>query len=885
MVFALVAFVAAVAWLQQASELPSHRALAAMLAAALALAAGAWAARRSCVPAAQIAACAAAALLGYCYAALIAQQRLGDELSFADEGRDIPMVGVIAGLPSRIERGVRFVFEVEQIELRGVHVPRLINLSWYEPASSTKAPSFAKAPSFDKAPSFAKATEGETEGETEGKPDGVRPAQRWRLTARLRRPQGTFNPAGFDGELWMLEQGVRATGTVRDGAAQAPPSCLQDAVWRFNPMIDRARAALRDRLQQLLQDRRYGPVIIALVMGDQGLIAQSDWTLFNRTGISHLVSISGLHITMIAGLVAVAAGALWRRSGRLLALAPVQTVRAFAGVCGGLGYCLLAGWGVPAQRTFVMLATVAGALLLRMRLSAAAILSSAAAVVCLWDPWAVTATGFWLSFGAVASIFLVCNGRLMQPADMAPQTAKPLPGRWRHRLAAWRASLGRLLREAARVQAAVTIGLVPLTLALFQQVSLISPVANAVAIPLVSYLVTPLALLGALACCLGQPLLPAAQWMLHVSDALFALLAAMLNWLVQLPYAWDAFPAPPAWAVAVACVGIGWLLAPAGWPVRWAGAAWLVPAFVMPPERPGPDALWLTALDVGQGMALVLETAGSTLVFDTGPKVSEDADAGARVIAPYLRARGIGRIDLLVVSHLDSDHAGGAKSLIDAIRVERVLTSIDVDQPMLQMARQVQRCEAGQHATIGRLRVSVWNPPAALYDRPRATTNSKSCVILVQQGATRILLTGDVPAREEAGIVAAFGPALPAQLMVAPHHGSKTSSSQAFIDAVRPRWVSIQAGYRSRFGHPHPEVVARYLRLGARVVRSDWSGAARWRFGPDGTAALEQWRLDHARYWLNEPASFAAASAAAKEAEASEAQSAKEARATSAPDD
>jgi len=821
-VFALIAFVAAIAGLQQASALPSLQWLQAMLAAVPVLAAGAWLARRACPAVAQMAACTVAALLGICYAAWAAHVRLGDELSFADEGRDIALVGVVAGLPSRVERGVRFPFEVEQVELAGVHLPPLVMLSWYQP------------------------------------PDGVRPAQRWHLTARLRRPHGTFNPAGFDAELWMLEQGLRATGTVRDGAGQLPPRCLQEAVWQFNPMIDRARAALRDRLQLLLRGRRYGPVIIALVMGDQGLIAQADWTLFNRTGISHLVSISGLHITMIAGLVAVAAGVLWRRSRRLLTIAPVQTVRAFAGVGGGLGYCLLAGWGVPAQRTFVMLATVAAALLLRMRLSPAAILASAAVMVCLWDPWAVTATGFWLSFGAVASIFLVCHGRIADPAGVSRQADARARQRWCDRLTEWRASLSALLHEASRVQAAVTIGLVPLTLVLFQQVSLISPVANTVAIPLVSYLVTPLALVGALVCCLGEPALPVAQWILQASDSLFGLLADILNWLVELPYAWSAFPAPPAWTVAVAGVGIVWLLAPAGWPARWVGAVWLLPAFVMPPERPGGGALWLTALDVGQGMALVLETTAGTIVFDTGPKVSEDADAGARVIVPYLRSRGIDRIDLLVVSHMDSDHSGGARSLIEAIRVDRVLTSIDVEHPMLQMAHQVQRCEAGQRASLAALQLAVLNPPSALYDRPRATTNSKSCVVLAQLGATRILLTGDIPAREEAHMAAAFGPGLSAQLMVAPHHGSRTSSSEALIDAVRPRWVSLQAGYRSRFGHPHPEILARYAQRGARVIRSDWSGAARWRFSPDATAGLEQWRLDHARYWLNQPAAWAA---------------------------
>jgi len=815
MVFPLVAFVAAIALLQQAPSLPTREAVLGIAVAALALAVCAAMLRRAGGLIGRTTACAAAALLGFGYAASMAHVRLSDELGFSDEGRDVQVTGIVAALPTHTERGVRFAFQVERVEPAKVHVPRLITLAWYQG------------------------------------PDDVRAAQRWRFTVRLRRPHGTFNPAGFDSELWMLEQGTRANGYVRDGTGSGQPLCLQQTVWQFNPMIDRLRDALRQRLQQVLQDRRYGGVIVALVMGDQGLIAQSDWTLFNRTGISHLVSISVLHITMIAGLVALAAGACWRRAPGLLALAPVQTVRALAGASGALAYCLLAGWGVPAQRTFVMLATVAVALLLRVHLSAATVLSAAAALVCVWDPWAVMAAGFWLSFGAVACIFLVFGGRIPASSEVRHPASRPAQRRGLH---AWRSSLGALLREASRVQAAVTVGLVPLTLVLFQQVSLISPLANAVAIPLVSYLVTPLALLGALICCLGESMLPVAQVLLTAAAALFEQLASLLNALVQLPHAWISFAAPPAWTVAVACMGILWLLAPAGWPLRWVGAAWLMPALVWPPERPGPGALWVTALDVGQGMALVLETTEDTLVFDTGPRVSQDADSGARVIVPYLRSRGIGRVGLLVVSHLDSDHSGGAQSLMAALPVARVLTSIDREDPLLRSAPDVQRCEAGQRAALGPLQLTVLNPVAAQYERPRATTNSKSCVILAQLGATRALLTGDVPAREEAGMVGSFGPDLGAQLLVAPHHGSRTSSSEIFIRAVHPHWVSVQAGYRSRFGHPHPDVLARYQQHGALVVRTDWGGASQWRFDADGSVRLEQWRLDHARYWLNQPA-------------------------------
>lgn len=831
MILVLSAFVAAIVCLQQASELPSPRTLVAMGAAALLASLLAFTARARHAAAARLTACLAAALFGCTYAAWCAHQRLSDELAFADEGRDVQLIGIVAGLPAQIEQGVRFPFEVERVLPAAappgaktppaqIHIPRLITLTWYQ----NTAP--------------------------------VHPAQRWRMTARLKRPHGTYNPAGFDTELWMLEAGVRAAGYVRDGHGQTP-TCLQDFVWRFNPWVDRLRDALRSRLQQQLQGQRYGGVIIALVMGDQGLIAQGDWTLFNRTGISHLVSISGLHITMIAALVALACAALWRRSPRLLARAPLQTVRAIAGTGGALAYCLLAGWGVPAQRTFVMLATVAAALGLRLRLGAGTVLAAAAAIVCLWDPWAVTAAGFWLSFGAVASIFLACHGRLPEwsrnGADGADGLSDGAPPGWRARGRAARRAVEQMAREAVRVQAAVTVGLVPLTLMLFQQVSLISPLANAVAIPAVSYLVAPCALLGALLCSLGDWALPVAHAVLLVSHALFAWLAAILNWLVDLRYAWIGFAAPPVWAVMAAGAGIAWLLAPPGWPLRGVGAAWLVPVFVIPAPRPAPGELWLTALDVGQGMALVLESDQATVVFDTGPRIAEEIDAGARVIVPYLRARGLDRADLLVVSHQDSDHSGGARSLLTAVPVAQVLTSIAGDDPMWPPGTRVQRCEAGQQMIVGDLLLAVFNPPASQYDQPRATTNSKSCVLLVSLGDTRVLLTGDVPAREEAGMVAAYGSRLAAQWMAAPHHGSKTSSSETLIDAVHPRWVSVQAGYRSRFGHPHPDVVARYARHGVRLVRSDWSGAARWRFGRSGAVQLEQWRLDHARYWLNQP--------------------------------
>jgi competence protein ComEC len=755
---------------------------------------------------------AAALALGFAYAGWRAHERVAVALSPQDEGRDVALVGIVAGLPATMERGVRFEFLVEAVHTPGVAVPPRLALAWYSPSAA------------------------------------VAPGERWAVTARLRRPHGMFNPGGFDLEAWLFERNLRAGGYVRETPA---PIRLAPVVWSAGTAIDRARAELRARLQARLGGQRFGGVLIALVLGDQRAIAEADWQLFNRTGISHLVSISGLHITMISGLVALLAGGLWRRSPRTLALAPAQTAAAVAAVIAALGYCLLAGWGVPAQRTFFMLLTVAAASWLRVGTRPLATLTLAAVVVCLLDPWAVIAPGFWLSFGAVAAIMFTVAGR---------------PGA---REAGWRARLG----EAARVQAAVTLALLPLTAALFQQVSLVSIVANAVAIPLVSLAVTPLALLAGLFVLLPQPLAALAAPCLAAGHALLQLLHVFLSLLTQPAWAAVTLPAPPSWTVALALAGVAWLLAPPGWPLRWAGAVWLLPMFVWPPARPGEGELWVTALDVGQGTAVLVESRQHRLLYDAGPRFSTTADAGGRIVLPYLRWRGIDRIDLMVVSHLDSDHSGGAASVLRGARVAAVLSSVDGAHPALRGAASVERCAAGSRFDVGPLRVEVLRPQAADYAQSRLASNAASCVVRVQHGGASLLLTGDLPAREEVELVARLagdGGGLRVDWMSVPHHGSRTSSSEVLLDAASPSWASVQAGYRNRFGHPDPQVVARYVARGVHVVRSDESGAAQWRFRSDGGVDLHRWRASAHRYWHDQPGSGAGGAPPAGDDDASD---------------
>jgi competence protein ComEC len=373
---ALAAFVAGVFVLQQQGALPGRALLPLLALAAIAFGALALRARlqrdadgqRSAAAVLLIAACAA----GFAYAGWRAHDRLDVALAPADEGQDVALVGVVAGLPAAMERGLRFEFVVDEVVTAGISVPERISLAWYAAEAA------------------------------------VAPGERWAFTARLRRPHGTFNPGGFDLEGWLFERNLRAGGYVRE---QPSPRRLAPMVWSADSAIDRARAELRSRLQARTGGERFGGVLIALVLGDQRAIGEADWILFNRTGISHLVSISGLHITMISGLVALAVGGLWRRSARTLALAPAQTAAAVAAVGAALAYCLLAGWGVPAQRTFFMLLTVAAAAWLRVGTRPLTTLALAAFVVCLLDPWAVIAPGFWLSFGAVAAIMFTGTGR------------------------------------------------------------------------------------------------------------------------------------------------------------------------------------------------------------------------------------------------------------------------------------------------------------------------------------------------------------------------------------------------------------------------------------------------------------------------------------------
>ncbi|WP_353153392.1 DNA internalization-related competence protein ComEC/Rec2 [Herminiimonas fonticola] len=797
---AIVGFVVGAAWLQMQASLPHYFIIAFLFGAACLLAA---LARRSSAYQFRIPLFAGmGALLGFVWAALFAQYYLAAELPKNLEGQDIRVVGTIDSMPSYFERGVRFNFAVEKVlgaEGAAPVIPERLALSWYSAFHADEIQQLAD----------------------------VQPGERWQLSVRLRRPHGNANPHGFDYEMWLLEQNIRATGYIRPDSADLKNVRLNNFVFSFNNVVERCRSRLRERVQNILRDKPYAGVIVALVVGDQRAISQADWTVFNRTGISHLISISGLHITMVAALFSGLIFALWRRSFftavRLPLILPAQKAAALAGMLAATIYVLLAGSGVPAQRTLIMLTVVALALWCGRITSVSHVLCLALGLVVLFDPWAVLGPGFWLSFAAVAVILYVSVGRAAANGD----AEKP---RWRT-----------ALKSATLTQYAVTLGLVPLTVLLFGQASLVSPLANAVAIPLISFLVTPLALLGSV---LPAPL---SIWCLGLAHFLVAELAQVLNWLSGFSLAVWTVPIPEWWMFALALLGTIWMLAPRGWPARYLGLfAWL-PLVLNTPVHPRAGEMWVTAFDVGQGMALLIETEQHRFLYDTGPSYSPESDGGNRVILPYLRARGINRLDGMMITHSDTDHAGGALSILKEIKVGRVSSSLPLEHPIIRAAPLHERCIAGQSWHWDGVDFAVLHPTAASYDSEKWKPNARSCTLKVTLNGQTILLPGDIEAVQEAELIADKGAELAADVLLAPHHGSGTSSTLPFLQAVQPQLVLFQVGYRNRYRHPKQEVFERYGELGIRRLRSDEAGAIFLRFG--SAIEVSEYRQQHARYW------------------------------------
>jgi len=690
-------------------------------------------------------------LLGVGYAAWRADLRMARALAPEWEMQPLSLVVIVRGLPSVTSTGSRLLVDVERIETASAVVPARLRL-----ASS--------------------------------QPGRWRAGSRWRVRVKLHAARATANPQGFDVEQWMWAHGLMASGRV---ISAEPLGDASDVLAR----IDRLRARIVARVERVLGGARAASLINALTVGDQQGINRLDWQIFARTGVTHLVSISGLHIGMVAGMAALALRALlklWPPTRWPLRVALALAALAAAGV-----YALLAGWSVPTQRTFFMLWVAALLLCWRRALAPFQVWWLALSAVLLLDPFAVFLPGLWLSFGLVAALMYSTLG--------------------------WRRRPGRVHAMLLGQWACSVMSLVPL-IGFFASFPLVSPLANLLAIPWISIVVAPLALLAVVFPWDGG------LWLVSwLAQGFFW----VIEWLARAPLV--PLPRIPWSLLALGLFGSFWLIAPPGMPGRALGALLLLPMLSYTPARPLPGVVWISVLDVGQGLSVLVRTQRHNLLYDTG------ALAADQVLLPQLTGLGVRHLDALVLSHHDSDHDGAAAEVVAALSVAELL----VGQSASIVGRgAAARCAPGRRWSWDGIRFEVLAP---LLASNLPGNNAQSCVLRIASQRQSMLLAGDIPAEVEAQLVERYGPHLASSVLLAPHHGSKTSSSLLFLRNVAPHWAVISSGYRNRYGHPHASVLANYHAVAAQVLRTDQLGALEIRLSD--TVEVHGYRQTAARYW------------------------------------
>lgn len=632
---------------------------------------------------------------------------------------------------------------------------------------------------------------------------------KWRFLVKLKRVHGTQNPGEFDYEAWALQKRLRATGRVLPSRQNQ----LLAHAYFMHP-IDQLRQHLLQRLLRYLPATPTAVWLPALIVGERGHIPAEQWQVLRQTGTNHLMAIAGLHIGIVATIAHFLVTRIWRRYALLCLYQPAQQVGTYAALIVAVLYSALSGFSIPTQRACLMLSLYILLTILRRRSSLWSPWSAALFMVILFNPLSVLTESIWLSFGTIALIIYGMSARL------APQ------GWW------W---------KWGRVQWVIGVGLIPLSLLFFQQSSLVSFLANSIAIPWLGFLILPFCFLSGIFLSLFEPL---GVLFLQIANKSLALLWVILSWFASLPIAtWHgAIPNFIVLAITVAAFFV--LLLPRGVPGRWLGILWLAPLLLYASPRLPVGAIRMTLLDVGQGLAVVVQTRTHTLVYDAGPKLGEGIDAGESVVVPFLHASSIKRIDKLVISHGDNDHIGGARAMLAALQVNDLQTSV----PTELAAYRARLCEAGQHWTWDGVDFRFLYPTS--YDLQQG--NNSSCVLRIENGDHAILLTGDIEQYAEWQLLARSRQQLSAAILVAPHHGSQTSIVPAFVAAVHPDVVLYAVGYRNRYHFPHRKVLDTYTQMHAQQFDTANSGAITFELLPGMPLQPPHlYRHDHLRYWFD----------------------------------
>jgi len=632
-------------------------------------------------------------------------------------------------------------------------------------------------------------------------PENLTAGAQWQLTVRLKPPHGTMNPGGFDYERWLFQQSIGATGYVRKNInnkklAESPA---------FN--INKLRQSLAEQIQTQLSDSDNIGLIQGLLTGLRHNISPHQWQVLQQSGTSHLLAISGLHIGLAAAIGFFCFRWLWSMRANNLLTLPAKQAGAVGGFLLALFYAALAGFSIPTQRALIMLVVLLLALSVRKPISSSQVLSCACLLVLLFDPLAVLSIGFWLSFSAVGIILFLSQHRHPKP-------------RWQ-----W-----------AKVHVFIALGLTPLLLLFSLQTSLVAPIANLIAVPFVSLIIVPLLLLSAILIWLYPP---ASAVLLKLADSLIGLLMQLLSNLASLPYShWENTHIPNYFFIPL-FIATFIILSPKGLPAKWLAILGFLPLLAATTNQPKQGDFDFTLLDVGQGLSAVIQTQHHTLVFDAGAKFSEQSDAGKNVVGPYLRYQGLNKIDTLIISHSDNDHIGGAQSLLKHFPTHTVLSSQKTDLLNSQL------CLADQSWQWDGVSFTLLNPhPSQI-----GSKNNLSCVLKVSNASHSVLLSGDIERQTEKKLIDRYGPQLASTILVAPHHGSNTSSTLDFIEAVNAKTILFPTGYLNRYHFPNEQVIQRYQNSGAKRYNTADHGAVLMQLKQQKPQQLLTWRQAAKKIW------------------------------------
>ena len=731
-------------------------------------------------------------------------------------GQNILVQGHVSNIPVDDGKVSRFEFDIESYRLlatadgwQTADFPKRIRLSWHSAES-------------------------------------VNAGERWQLEVRLKPPHGFMNPGGFDYEAWLFQHGIHATGYVRKSAEnrlqqEAPVS------------INHVRQAIATHIDQIASaavatDSESFALVKALAIGDKSAISVQQWRVLTATGTSHLMAISGLHI----GLASLFAYVLirWAIPVYMMKRCPAQHIALAAGMLAAFLYALVAGLSIPTQRAVIMLTVLSIMMLVRRNHRPADALGFALLAVLIADPLSVLSAGFWFSFSAVAVIFISLGSN-----DLAEGKAS-ISGDYRF---CWRVLA--ILKKWVRLQLLISLFLLPLSLFMFQQVSLVSPVANLLLIPYVSFLVVPLVLIAIISS-FAAP---------YISHLLFALAASLLDliwpllvYLSQMPFSLWVKGGVGIFELLAATVAMllvfysnkiagrytvlynSKTLSHDGLLIRLIGCSLFIPLLINDESSIRPGEYQLTVLDVGQGSAAVIRTHNHVAVFDSGAKFSERLDAGSSVVIPYLRSQGINEIDRLIISHGDADHIGGAQAILQAFP-DALLTGQDID--MIQSEHK-QLCSAGMRWRWDGVDFIFLSP--VLSDVPFKESdkrNDRSCVLRVSAKSGSVLFTGDIEKSAERKLLESYGNKLASDILIVPHHGSNTSSTKAFLGAVSPEVSIISVGYRNRYRLPNSRVTERYRSMDMRFLQTDKTGAITINLSQGAGLSIEKYRVKAAKYW------------------------------------